>query len=59
MTTVMIEDNNVQTVEYTHTQPFAEKKKSFEEACIECNGITVDEFFDELNKRIEKHFKNA
>ena len=59
MTTVMIEDNNVQTVEYTRTQPFTEKKKSFKEACIECNAITVDEFCDELNKRIEKHFKNA
>ena len=45
MTTVMIEDNNVQTVEYTRTQPFTEKKKSFKEACIECNAITVDEFF--------------
>ena len=30
------------------------KKKSFEEACAECNAITVDEFFDELNARIDK-----
>jgi len=30
------------------------KQKSFEEACIECNAISVDAFFDELNARIEK-----
>jgi hypothetical protein len=32
------------------------KKKSFEEAVAECNGITVDEFFDELDERIKKRF---
>ena len=32
------------------------KKKSFEEAVVECNGVTVDEFFDELDKRIKKRF---
>jgi hypothetical protein len=61
MTTVLIEGNSVQaerSVEFTRTMPFAtvieEPKKSFEEACAECNAITVDEFFDELNSRIEK-----
>jgi hypothetical protein len=32
------------------------KKKSFEEAVAECKGITVDEFFDELDERIKKRF---
>jgi len=43
MTTVIIEDNSFQAasfVEYARTLPFAtvveEKKKSFEEACVEC-----------------------
>ena len=63
MTTVMIEDNNVKTVEYTHTQPFTtvaeERKKSFEEACIECNGRPASDFFDELRYQVKKHFENA
>jgi len=61
MTTVLIEDNHVQAksfVEYARTLPFVtvvtEKKKHFEEACQECNAVTVDTFFDELNSRIEK-----
>jgi hypothetical protein len=36
-----------------------EKKKSFKEACIECNAISVDAFFDKLNARIEKWPDNA
>ena len=32
----------------------ATKKKSFEQACAECNAVPVDVFFDELNARIEK-----
>ena len=63
MTTVIIEDNGVQAksfVEYARTLPFAtivtEKKKGFEEAVSECNGITVDAFFDELDERIKKRF---
>ena len=66
MTTVIIKDNSAQAqsfVEYARTLPFAtivaEKKKSFEEACKECNAITVDEFFDELNSRIEKWADHA
>ena len=63
MITVMIEDNNVQTVEYTRTQPFTtvveERKKSFEEACIECNGRPASDFFDELRYQVKKHFENA
>jgi hypothetical protein len=61
MTTVIINNNGVQArsfVEYARTLPFATvvepKKKSFEEAVAECNAVSVDEFFDELNSRIEK-----
>ena len=63
MTTVIIEDNSAQAtgfIEYARTLPFTtvikEKKMSFEEACAECNGVTVDYFFDELDKRIKKRF---
>ena len=66
MTTVIIEDNCLQAkqlLEYIKTLPFAtvveEKKKTFEEAAKECNAVTVDEFFDELDLRIKKHFKHA
>ena len=31
-------------------------KKSFDEAVAECNGISVDSFFDELDQRIKKRF---
>ena len=38
-------------------RPVAEtKKKSFEEAVAECNGVSVDEFFDELDERIKRRF---
>ena len=41
-------------------RPVAEtKKKSFEEAVAECNGVSVDEFFDELDRRIEKWPEHA
>ena len=66
MTTVLIDNNDIQAksfVEYARTLPFAtvveKKKKSFEEACAECNGRTVTEFFDELRFQIKEHFKNA
>ena len=63
MTTVFIDNSNIQTksfVEHARSVPFTtvetERKKSFEEAVAECNGITVDAFFDELDKRIKKRF---
>jgi len=63
MTTIFINDNGFQAqsfLEYVRTLPFAEvmdeKKMSFEEAAEECNAITVDEFFDELDERIKKRF---
>ena len=38
-------------------RPVAEtKKKSFQEAVAECNGVSIDEFFDELDERIKRRF---
>ena len=61
MTTVIIEENTPEAktfLEYTRTLPFVTiieaKKKSFEEAAAECDAISIDAFFDELNSRIEK-----
>jgi hypothetical protein len=53
-----------QFVEFARTLPFITniiepKKQSFEEACAECDAVTVDEFFDELNARIEKRYRNT
>lgn len=66
MTTIIIEENNPQAkqlVEYIKTLPYAtvveDKRKSFREAAEECNAVSVDVFFDELNKRITKRFNNA
>ena len=63
MTTAIIEDNNVQTKSFLEiiqplpiTPMVAEKRMSFEEAVKECNAITVDAFFDELDERIKKRF---
>lgn len=66
MTTIIIEENSLQAkqlLEYIKTLPYAtvieEKKKSFLEAAEECNAVSVDVFFDELNANIKKHFDNA
>jgi hypothetical protein len=66
ITTAIIDNCNVQTknfVEQAGNLPFTkvvtEKKKSFEEAVAECDGRPVSEFFDELRRQIEEHFKNA
>jgi hypothetical protein len=63
MTTVVIEDSSIQSarfVEFVRTLPFATiigaKKKSFEEAVVECNGISVTDFTDELRRQIDEHF---
>jgi len=61
MATVIIEENTPEAkifLEYTRNLPFATiietNKKSFKEAVIACDAISVDAFFDELNSRIEK-----
>jgi len=48
-----------QFVEFARTLPFTTilrdaKRMGFEEACAECKAVTIDDFFDELNARIEK-----
>jgi len=66
MTTVVIEESTSQAkqlLEYIKTLPFAtvieEEKKTFLEAAEECNAVTVDEFIDELKKRVKSHFNHA
>jgi hypothetical protein len=66
MTTVLIDGNNAQAtsfIEYARTLPFAmvveEKKKSFEEACVECNAVSVDFFIDALEKRVKQRYDHA
>jgi hypothetical protein len=66
MTTVIIEENSPhakELLDYIKTFSFAtvveEKKKSFREAARECNAVSVDTFFDELDDRIKKRFNNA
>lgn len=61
MTTIIIEENSPQAkklLEYIKTLPFVtvveEKKKSFQETAKECNAVSVDSFFDELNRRIDQ-----
>ena len=63
MTTVVFNNSSYQAqqlLNYISTLPFAtvieEQKKSFEEAAAECSAVSVDEFFDELDKRIKKRF---
>jgi len=34
----------------------SQTKKSFETAARECNAVSVDSFFDELDERIKKRF---
>lgn len=64
MTTIIIEENSPQAkqlLEYIKTLPFATviEKTSFQEAAAECNAVSVDTFFDEVNDSIRKRFNNA
>jgi hypothetical protein len=59
MDTVVLERSvSHKTWQKTHAVA-PKKKKSFKEACIECNAVSVDAFFDELNARIDKWQDNA
>ena len=58
-----VEDNNFSQsfVDFARTLPYVTveepmpRKRTMAEAVAECGGVcTVDEFFDELNERIEK-----
>lgn len=66
MTTIIIEESSQQAkqlLEYIKTLPFAvvieENRNDFREAAKECNAVSVDDFFDELDGRIKKRFENA
>lgn len=63
MATVVMKDNDVQGKEYITTLPFATvvetKKKSFEQACKECNAVSLDFFINELEKRVKQRYRNA
>jgi len=65
MTTIVIEDNSPQArqlLEFIKTLPYAtvlEEKSCCRKAVEECDTITVDAFFDELDDRIREHFKHA
>ena len=69
MTNIRIVENNASSqrfIEYARNLPFTKieeepksQKMTFEEAVAECNGISVDDFFDKLDERIKKHFKHA
>ena len=66
MTTINIEDSSAQAkqfIKFVLTLPFATvveaRKKNYLETCAECEAVTVDAFFDELNARIDKWPDNA
>ena len=63
MTTMIIEDSSVQAkhfIKFARSLPFAtvveSKNKSFDEAAAECNAVSLDTFFDELDERIKRRF---
>ena len=63
MTTMIIEDSNPQAkqfIKFARMLPFTTvvetPKKSFKEAAADCNAVSVDTFFDELDERIKKRF---
>ena len=55
------------SVKKNHTQeriPFVKviegkRKKSFEEACAECNAVPLDRFIDELKASVKEYFDHA
>jgi hypothetical protein len=66
MTTIIIEESSPQArklLEYIKTLPFAtvvdEQKNNFRQAAEECNAVSVDAFFDELDDRIKSRFNHA
>ena len=65
MTTIIIEDKSPQAkklIDYIKSLPFVtvvDDKDSFQEAAENCQALTVDEFFDDLDNRIKKRFDHA
>ena len=62
MVTLMIDEESAQAkrfLEYAYTLPFTkvmEEKKDFHKALKDCNAIPADEFFDELEHRLDKYY---
>ena len=65
MTTIIIEDKSPQAkklIDYIKSLPFVtivDDNDSFQEAAENCQALTVDEFFDDLDNRIKKRFDHA
>jgi len=68
MNTLLEIDTNTlqaqQFVEFARTLPFTTivreaNKKSFEEACSECNAVPLDTFIDELKASVKEYFDYA
>jgi len=52
-------DNSISKGQWLRTPSHAvagAKKKSFEEACAECNAVSLETFADELKKRVKRHY---
>jgi len=56
MSTVVIEESTPQVVSYSFLR---EKKKSFEEVCMECKAVPIEIFVNELKKRVKERYRNA
>jgi hypothetical protein len=57
MTTLLIDDSYPQAeifLQYARTLPFAEVKKSKWQQTLDEGAVTLDEFVNEMNARIEK-----
>jgi hypothetical protein len=53
MDTAVLERRVIQKT-WSRTQTVTpEKKKTYEEACAECNAVSVETFIDELRKRVK------
>jgi len=48
--------DNSKVEENSKIRPVILQKKNFDEAISECNGVSVDVFFDELDERIKRRF---
>jgi len=51
--------NTGHLLEFIHSVQVSEPKKmSFEEACAECNAVTIETFINELEKRVKDRYRN-
>lgn len=62
MVTFMVDEESIQAkrfIEYVRTLSFAkviEEKKDFQKAITDCDAVPADVFFDELERRLDKHY---